>query len=83
LVATVKVEVAEFGLVTVTGLGLNVPVLVVGKPVTDMLTFPLNEFRGVMVNGNLALVPTLMVSTLVFAAMEKSGATTTNATEVV
>ena len=55
----------------------------VGKPVTVMVTFPVNEFTGVMVKGNFALVPALIVSTLVFAAIEKSGATTTKATDVV
>jgi hypothetical protein len=82
-VATVKAEVAVFGEVTVTGFGLNAPVLFVGNPVTVKETGPLNEFSGVMVNGKLALVPALIVSTLVFAVIEKSGETTTNATEVV
>ena len=64
-----------------TGFGLNVPVLFVGNPVTVKETAPLNEFTGVMVNGKLALVPALIVSTLVFGVIEKSGETTTNATE--
>jgi hypothetical protein len=82
-VATVKAVVAVFGEVTVTGFGLNAPVLFVGKPETVIVTFPLNEFTGLMLNGYLALVPAAIVSTLVFAVIEKSGETTTNETDVV
>ena len=48
-VVTVRVEVDEFGDVTVTGLGLNVPVLFEGRPVTLKLTEPLNPLVGARV----------------------------------
>ena len=48
-VATEKAEVEELGDVTVTGLGLNVQVLLGGQPVTVRLTIPLKVFTGVKV----------------------------------
>jgi hypothetical protein len=48
-VVTVKVEVDELGDVTVTGLGLNVPVLFEGRPLTLRLTEPLNPLAGARV----------------------------------
>ena len=71
------------GEVTVTGLGLNAPVLLAGNPVTVKVTFPLKLFSGVILIGNLALVPAAIVSTFVVAEMEKSGATTARETDVV
>jgi len=83
VVVIVRVEVDVFGEVSVTGFGLKVPVAPVGKPVTERLTLPLKVFIGVRVKLYLALVPALMVSTLVFAAIEKSGMITTSETDVV
>jgi hypothetical protein len=79
----VSAEFEEFGEVTVTGLGLNVPVLFVGRPITERLTLPEKVLTGVRVKGNVALVPALIVCTLVLAEMEKSGTSTTSVTEVV
>ena len=83
MVATVKVEVAGLGDVTVTGLGLNAQVLFAGHPLTVSVTLPLKVFRGVRVNGNLAMAPSLTVSVVVLDEMEKSERTTTNTTDVV
>jgi len=48
-VVTVRVEFDELGDVTVTGLGLNVPVSPEGKPLTLKVTEPLNPFVGARV----------------------------------
>lgn len=82
MVDTVKAEVEELGDVTVTGLGLNAQVLLEGHPLTVSATLPLKVFRGVRVNGNLALAPALIVCVVVLAEMEKSGTITTNVTDV-
>ena len=82
VVATVKAEVEELGDVTVTGLGLNAQVLFAGHPLTVSVTLPLKVFRGVRVNGNVAVAPSLTVCVVVLDEMEKSGTITTKVTDV-
>jgi len=83
LVATVKVEVEGLGYVTVTGLGVKVQVLFVGHPVSVSATLPLKELPGVKVTLYVALEPAFTVVVVGEREIEKSGTTTTRATDVV
>src|SRR5574340_736856 len=72
-VVTVRVELEALGDVTVTGLGLNVPLAPVGKPLTLKVTVPLYPFKGVAVAVYEVLLPWTTVCEDGEADTEKSG----------
>src|SRR5260370_865286 len=73
IVVTVRVELEELGDVTVTGFGLKMPVLPVGKPLTLRFTVPLYPFNGVSVTVYCVLLPCSTVCEGGVADMAKSG----------
>jgi hypothetical protein len=82
VVDTVKDEVEELGDVTVTGLGLNAQVLLVGHPLTLSVTLPLKVFMGVKVIVYVAVEPSLTLVEVGEVEIEKSATSTTRVTVV-